>query len=162
MKRITDRVKFGFFAVLVVAAGCATGQKPDSATFPGSSKAAASQGASDSVTLQGTWKGHEGGANPERSVSLVLSGANLEFHGADPNDWCKGTFSLRENTNPKQLIGVITDAPDLQVVGKTVNAIYRIEDGVLTIAGNAPGSPAPPAAFDAPDARQLVLQAEKP
>lgn len=128
----------------VVAAGCATPHT------------------SDSAALQGTWKGQEIGVNAERPASLVLSGANLEFHGADAGDWCKGTFSLREDTNPKQMIGVITDAPDLQYVGKTVNAIYRIKDGALTIAGNAPGNPAPPAAFDAPDARQFVFKAEKP
>jgi uncharacterized protein (TIGR03067 family) len=150
MKRKTDIFKLGFVALLVVAAGCAAPPKPDSVAK------------SDSAALQGSWKGQEIGGNSERSVSLVLSGANLDFHGADANDWCKGTFSLREDTHPKQLIGVITDGPDPQYVGKTVRAIYRIEDGTLTISGNEPGNPDPPAAFDAPNARQLVFKAEKP
>jgi uncharacterized protein (TIGR03067 family) len=151
MKRTTEMLKSGFVAILVVAAGCAAPHKSDSAAPP-----------ADSAALQGSWKGQEIEGNSERTVSLVLSGANLEFHGADANDWCKGTFSLREDTNPKQMIGVITEGPDPRYVGKTVYAIYRIEDGVLTISGNAPGSPAPPAAFDAPDARQLVFKIEKP
>jgi uncharacterized protein (TIGR03067 family) len=151
MKRTIDSVKLGFVVMLVAAAGCATQHKSDSPTPVSATP--------DSVTLQGTWKGQEV-ANPERSVSLVLSGTNLIFHGADSNDWCKGTFSLRPDTNPKQFIGVITDAPDPQYIGKTANAIYRIEEGVLTITGHQPGDPDPPTAFDASDARQLVLKAE--
>jgi uncharacterized protein (TIGR03067 family) len=163
MRRKTDISKLGFALVLAVAAGCAAPHKSDSSNLQSPPpESATGQATSDAAALQGTWKGQAVGANPEASVSLVLSGANLEFHGESSNDWCKGTFSLREDTHPKQLIGVITDAPDPQVVGKEVNAIYKLEDGVLTIAGNAPGTPTPPAAFDAPDARQLVLKAEKP
>ena len=82
----------------------------------------------------------------------------MEFRGADDNDWCKGTFSLREDTNPKRLTGVITEAPDAQFVGKTANAIYKIENGTLTIAGNQPGNLDAPASFDAPGARLLFLK----
>jgi uncharacterized protein (TIGR03067 family) len=150
MKRTIDLVKLGFVAMLLPAAGCAT-PHPSHPSHP-----------SDSPALQGSWKGRVVGGDSERPVSLVFSGANLEFHGADANDWCKGTFSLREDTRPKQLIGVITEGPDPQYVGARVYAIYRLEEGVLTISGNAPGSSAPPADFDAPDARQLVFKIERP
>jgi hypothetical protein len=55
----------------------------------------------------------------------------LEFHGADANDWLKGTFSLRENTTPRQLEGVVTDAASAQYIGKVVHVIYKIEGGTL-------------------------------
>ena len=147
MKRTIDFVKFSYVAMLLLAAGCATPQPSPP---------------SDSAAIQGSWKGRVVGGDSERPVSLVFSGSNLEFLGTDAYDWCKGTFSLREDTRPKQLIGVITDGPDLQYVGMKVYAIYRIDEGVLTISGNAPGSTAPPADFDAPDARQLVFKIEKP
>jgi uncharacterized protein (TIGR03067 family) len=144
MKRTANIVKLAFVAISLATAGCSTLHK------------------SDSVALQGSWKGQEIAGNAERPASLVLSGANLEFHGAEADDWCKGTFSVRENTNPKQLIGVITDGPDARYVGKTVNAIYWIKDGALKITGHAPGNPAPPAGFDEPGTRQFIFKLEKP
>jgi len=116
---------------------------------------------SDSSALQGTWKGQEAIGGAEGSCSLVISGYALEYHGADVNDWCKGTFMLREDTNPKQLVGVISECPDPQYVGKAVCSIYKIEAGTLTIAGNHPGNPEVPASFDAPGARKLVLKNEQ-
>jgi len=144
MNRIADMLKLGVVVMLVVASGCSKSHKPDS------------------VTLQGTWKGQEIGASAKGSASLLLSGANLEFHGANTNEWYKATFTLREDTNPKQLVAIITECPALQYVGKTANAIYRIENGTLTITGNEPGNPAVPAAFDAPDARQIVFKMDRP
>ena len=91
-----------------------------------------------------------------------MAGANLEFHGADPNEWYKATFTLHEDTTPKQLVAVITECPIPQYVGKTANAIYRIENGTLTLTGNEPGNPAVPVAFDAPGTRQIVFKIEKP
>lgn len=72
-------------------------------------------------------------------------------------EWYKATFVLREDTTPKQLQAVITDCPAPQYVGKTANAIYKIEDGKLTLTGNEPGNPAVPGSFDAPGARQIVF-----
>jgi hypothetical protein len=37
-------------------------------------------------------------------------------------------------------------------------AIYRLENGTLTITGNEPGNPAVPTAFDAPDSACLELR----
>jgi uncharacterized protein (TIGR03067 family) len=111
----------------------------------------------DSVVLQGTWSGQEVGAKTQDSPSLTFDGTKLEFHGADPREWYKATYTLREDTNPKQLEAVITDCPAPQYVGKTAHAIYKIEDGKLTLTGNEPGNPAVPASFDAQGARQIVF-----
>lgn len=138
MKRIAGVFSL-VLAVLLGAGGCSTLPK------------------SDSAALQGTWQGHEIGGGTEGLSRVIISGNALEFRGADANDWCKGTFTLREDTNPKQLIGVIRDGPDPQDFGRTIRAIYRIEAGTLTLAGNAPDSPEGPASFDAPGCRKFVL-----
>src|ERR1035437_7272679 len=140
MKRTIDMLRLGFVAVLVAASGRSKSHQ------------------SDSVALQGTWKGQEIGVNAKGSPSLVLSGANLEFRGADTNEWYKATFTLREDTNPKKLIAVVTDCPFPQYVGKTSQAIYRIENGTLTLAANEPGNSAVPANFDASNARVILFK----
>src|ERR1051326_1609408 len=97
---------------------------------------------SDSAALQGAWNGRVTGGGGEGACSLTITGKTVDFRGPDADDWCKGTFTLREDTNPKQLIGVITDCPDASVIGKTVNAIYRLEGGTLELTGSPPGDPA--------------------
>jgi len=82
----------------------------------------------------------------------------LEFRGADTNEWYKGTFTLREDQNPKQLLGVIAACPAPNYIGKTVYAIYRIEAGTLTLAGNEPGNAEVPKSFDGPGSRKFVLK----
>jgi uncharacterized protein (TIGR03067 family) len=115
-------------------------------------------GQSDAVTLQGTWSGQESGASGTGSPSLLLHGTNLEFHGANPLEWYKATFTLHEDTTPKQLVAIITDCPVPRYIGKPANAIYQIQDGALTITGNEPGNPAMPTSFDAPHARTFVFK----
>ena len=78
-------------AVLLGAVGCSTLHK------------------SDSATLQGTWQGHEIGAGTEDSGTLVISENHLEFRSGNANEWYKGTYSLREDVNPKQLVISITE-----------------------------------------------------
>jgi len=112
---------------------------------------------SDSATLQGKWTGQEAGENAKGNCSLTVQGSSFEFHGADNNEWYKATFSGYD-TNPKQLMTVITDCPFPQYVGRTAYAIYQLQDGTLTIAGNEPGNPIVPASFDAPGARKFVFK----
>ena len=113
--------------------------------------------ASDLSALQGTWKGQVK-SNPDHPCSFVVSKSNFEFHDkADTNVWYKGTFSLRQDTTPGQFIAVITECPFPQYVGKKSMAIYRLQEGKLSITGNEPGNPAVPAAFDAPDAARMEV-----
>ena len=134
MKTISNILHLSLIALLLGAFGCSKH--------------------SDSTSIKGAWEGQEGGA----ANSLVLSDNNLEFHGANPQEWYKGTFTLREDTDPKQMIVTITDCPAPQYVGKVANAIYRIENGTLTIAGNEPGNPTFPAGFDAKGARVIAFK----
>ena len=113
---------------------------------------------SDSVALQGKWKGREVAADSEGPCYLIISGRTLEFRGANTNEWYKGTFSLREDTNPRQVVVAIAECSIPQYITKTSYGIYQIEDGTLTIAANEPGSPEVPPSFDAPGARRFVLK----
>lgn len=97
--------------------------------------------------------------NATGKASLVLKGSSLEVHGEDPGEWYKGTFSVYDTT-PKQLVILITDCPMPQYVGKTAYAIYKLENGTLTVTGNEPGNPTVPAGFDASGARKLVFKQE--
>jgi uncharacterized protein (TIGR03067 family) len=90
--------------------------------------------------------------------SVSFSKNTVEFHGADKDDWCKGIFTLHEDTNPKQIVATIIEAPDARVIGQAVHAIYRIEAAKLTLTGNQPGNSDVPSGFDAPNTRTLVLE----
>jgi uncharacterized protein (TIGR03067 family) len=128
-------------------------RKPDSAK--------SDPGKSDSAALQGTWiEQEETVGDDAKPTSLVIEGSNLEFqfHNEETNEIIKATFSLHEDKNPKQLTGVITASPDPEDIGKKFNAIYKIEDGTLTITANDPGEPAMPTAFDAPDMDKLIYR----
>ncbi|HTY89079.1 MAG TPA: hypothetical protein VMB80_16655 [Candidatus Acidoferrum sp.] len=114
----------------------------------------------DSARIQGTWKGQEIGGNTEGSRCLIISGSTLEFRGANPDDWCKGTFTLREDTDPRRLVGTITECRQAEYIDKTVCAIYRLQGDTLTIAGYEPGNSSVPSAFDAPGVRHFVLKRE--
>ena len=110
----------------------------------------------DAKVVQGTWKGQE--PNATASSSLVMTGTNLEFHGANPQEWYKGSYTLRDDTNPKQMIVVITECADPKDVGKTSYAIYQIQDGMMTISAHEPGDTNVPASFDGPTVRKIVFK----
>lgn len=113
---------------------------------------------SDLNALQGTWLGTEEGTAPDAHSVLKISGDKLDFVGTDTNDWCKGTFTLHEDTNPKQFVGVIKACPSPDGIGVGIFAIYSIKDGKFTISGSSPGETNFPSSFDAPGARKIVFQ----
>jgi uncharacterized protein (TIGR03067 family) len=110
------------------------------------------------TVLEGAWHGRDVTPGHEGPASMTVSGQSLEFHGGDANDWLKATFTLREDTLPKQWIGMVTDGPTPENIGKKIYAIYKIENGALTIAGHGPGDSDIPSAFDDPNSRQFVLK----
>ena len=125
----------------ILTAGCAQHQKPDA------------------TTLQGTWNGRQLNNTSDHQCSLIISGNNYEFQDeADSNSWNKGTFTLREDTNPRQYIAVVSECHVPQFEGKTVMAIYRLENDTLTMASSAPGKSEAPAAFDARGVAQMEFK----
>jgi len=147
MKHSAKIFQTGLVVLLLAAAACSKTSAPKTNDVP---------------ALQGAWKGRETGVNGPGSPVLVLTGNNLEFHGADTNEWYKGTYTLLEDRNPKQLVAIITECPDPAYVGKRSYGIYKLEAGTLTLSANEPGARSFPAAFDSPGARQFVFQMDKP
>lgn len=149
----TDIMKITWLTVVgagwLLVAGCASAPPPDS------------------VLIQGSWAGQEVRNGRSFQSSLSLVGRDWEFHGADLNDWSKGTYTLREDTTPKQLTVVITQSPRSQEIGETIHAIFQVrpgpqtdqqpDQGTLILTANAPGNPQPPAGFGDRQARQIVF-----
>ena len=127
-------------AALLGTTGCSKAKKPDA------------------TAVQGTWKGQEANGPAAALDSLVLTGTNLEFHAANGQEWYKGTFTLREDTTPKQICVLITGCPDPKYVGKTACGIYQIQDGIMTIAAHEPGDTNVPIGFDGTDVRKIVFK----
>jgi uncharacterized protein (TIGR03067 family) len=125
---------------LLWASGCATLQK------------------SDTTALQGTWKGEEISSHVGGTRYFIFTGNTVEFQGANNDDWCRGTFTLREDTNPRQIIGTITQCHQREYIGKVARGIYELNGDTLTIAGYEPGTPTAPTSFNARGARHFVLQ----
>jgi RNA polymerase sigma factor (sigma-70 family) len=103
--------------------------------------------------LQGRWKGSNT-AHPGQECTLNISGDKIEYRGAAPNDWLRGTFILNENSNPKQL-----DVTILEPARSFVHCIYQADGGGITIAAAEHGSPLRPADFTpSPQVDVLELQ----
>jgi uncharacterized protein (TIGR03067 family) len=140
------------------ASGCST---PPESNSPAVASENSTPPKTYSTVVDGSWHGREVTPGREGPASLTISGQTLEFHGADANDWLKGTFTLRDDTHPKQFVGVVTECAQPEYVGKKCCAIYKLEDGTLTATGNEPGDSNIPSAFDAAGSRQFVFKHEQ-
>jgi uncharacterized protein (TIGR03067 family) len=116
--------------------------------------------AADLQLLQGTWEGvWEGAAAGDKSqgkITITITGHSFHFH-RDTNFWFETTIALPVGTDPKQLHATIKGCPTSQAdsIGKVVGAIFKIEDGTLTLADYAiPGEP--PKSFADATSRYVV------
>ena len=99
-----------------------------------SSQGAAKQGINTELKLkrlQGTWEGVQVGEDAK--ITIVIQGVTLHFH-RDKNFWFKTTITLPETKEPKQLHATINDCAEKGSIGELVKAVYKIEDGKLTLA----------------------------
>ena len=102
--------------------------------------------------LQGTWEGVLVGDKAQQKITITITGNSLHFH-RDTNFWWKTTITLPADTNPRQLHATIKDCHDCppqqeNSAGTVVVAIFKIEDGTLTLAtGNGDGKA--PKSFEA-------------
>jgi uncharacterized protein (TIGR03067 family) len=131
MKNTMKLLSVGCVALLLAVCGCSNSAKKEAAA------------------VQGNWQGEEPGGKQTPT---------LEFRGSDPQEWYKGTYTLHPETTPKKMIVTITECAFPQYVGKTANAIYKIENGMLTIASFEPGAGSFPASFDAKGVRQISFK----
>ncbi len=102
--------------------------------------------------LQGTWEGVLAGDKSDDKYTVTISGNSFHFQ-RDSKFWFATTITLPAGTDPRQLHATIKAcAPGQETsVGKVVVAIFKIEDGTLTLAtGGSDSSPeGAPKSFEA-------------
>jgi uncharacterized protein (TIGR03067 family) len=118
---------------------------------------ASSAAKSSPESLQGSWKGKEIDGNGDGPVSLKVDGNRFEFHGADENEWYKGTFTIHDDADPHQFLALIAECPNQDFIGKTSKAIYRLQGSKLMLAARMPGSDQAPADFNDSESRKFEL-----
>ena len=113
---------------------------------------------SQTEILQGKWKGVEVGREAEGNCTMDITRDSIHFQGADKSEWYKATYTIVAG-DPAQIHATITDCPAPDFVGKSSSAIYKIEGGKLTLAGNKPGDSEAPKRFEGnPDSRVFVFK----
>ena len=97
------------------------------------------------------------GQEKNGNVTTTSTGNSLHFY-RDTNFWFKTTFTLPVGTDLKQLHATIKDCASGQEssVGKVVVAIYKIEDGTLTLVAIADGDEETPKSFEAAETKGLT------
>lgn len=104
--------------------------------------------AADLQPLQGSWEGALVGQEAAGKVSITITGNSLHFQGLNPDEWYETTFTLPTGTYPQQLHATIKDCPHpCDDIGKVVLAIFKIEDGTLTLVGIQATAVEPPKTF---------------
>ena len=102
--------------------------------------------------LQGTWQGAVVGDESHQKITITITGNSLHFH-RDTNFWFETTITLPAGKDPRQLHATIKGCPPpADSIGQVVVAIFKIEDGTLTLAtGNGDGEA--PKSFEAAENR---------
>ena len=103
--------------------------------------------AAQTQRLQGTWQGVLVGEESAGKITITFTGHSLRFQGRETNDWYEATFTLPAGTNPEQLRATITGCQRTNDIGAVVGAIFKIEDGTLTLAGIQDRDQEPPKSF---------------
>jgi hypothetical protein len=79
--------------------------------------------------LQGYWEGDGAGGK----CSITITGNSLHYRAG--TNWYETTLTLPAGTDPQQLHATVKDsASSTNDIGQVVFAIFKIEDGALTLA----------------------------
>lgn len=104
--------------------------------------------------LQGEWEGEGAGGK----CAITITGNSLHYRAG--TNWWKTTFTLPAGADPQQLHATIKDSsPPTNGIGKVVFAIFKIEDGTLTLA-EIDGADEPPKAFSSASSRYVLKQVQ--
>jgi hypothetical protein len=98
--------------------------------------------------LQGSWEGVLVGQETAGRISITITGNSLHFQRLGRDDWFETTFTLPAGTYPQQLHATIKNCTEpCDDIGKVVFAIFKIEDGTLTLVGIQASAVEPPKTF---------------
>ena len=149
MKKATNRQSLLGALALSSAALLTAYQSTPAQTPPKSSTPTAI--ASELKPLQGYWEGEGAGGK----CSITITGSSLHYRNS--SGWFKTTFTLPAGADPQQLHATIKEnsPPSKDAIGQVVFAIFKIEDGVLTLT-TYDGSDEPPKTFDNATSRYVV------
>ena len=105
--------------------------------------------------LQGYWEGDGAGGK----CAITITGNSLHYRAG--TNWYKTTFTLPAGTDPQQLHATIKDCspPSTNAIGTVVFAIFKIEDGTLTLAEDDM-SDKPPKTFSSASSRYVVKEVQ--
>lgn len=108
--------------------------------------------------LQGKWEGATVGQELTETVTITVTGNSFHFH-RDTNFWFETTITLPADTKPQQLHATIkgSAASQRDAIGKVVVALFKIEDGTLTLATNGHGAEKLPKSFEVTENEGLTL-----
>ena len=97
------------------------------------------------------------GQEKNGTITITITNNSLHFH-RDTNFWFETTITLAAGTDPRPLHATIKDCASGQEssVGKVAVAIYKIEDGKLTLAALGDGDAETPKSFEAADEKGLT------
>jgi len=113
------------------------------------------QTAAELQRLQGTWEGVKEGDK----ITITITGNSFRFY-RDTNFWFETTITLPAGTDPQQLRATIERCPPSQnnSIGKVVPAIFKIEEGTLTLAAFPDHEAEPPKNFEDREAMRYELR----
>jgi uncharacterized protein (TIGR03067 family) len=113
--------------------------------------AASQPTAAELKLLQGTWEGVTVGDPSKKQITITINGNSLHFY-RDAKFWFETTITLPAGKNPQQLHATIKDsAAPKDAIGRLVRAIFKIEDGTLTLATGGDDDEGTPKSFEATD-----------
>ena len=97
------------------------------------------------------------GDESHNKYTITISGNSFHFH-RDADFWFATTITLPAGTDPRQLHATIDDSAPGQEssVGEVVVAIYKIEDGTLTLVARGDGGDETPTSFEGTEDRGLT------
>lgn len=106
--------------------------------------------------LQGHWEGEGAGGK----CSITITGNTLLYRKS--TDWFKTEFTLPAGTEPRQLHATIKECfpPADQSIGTVVHALFKLEDGTLTLATYGGPEKPSPEILDDPANRYVVKKVQ--
>jgi uncharacterized protein (TIGR03067 family) len=102
------------------------------------------------------------GDKSHTKITIQITGNSFHFH-RDTNFWFETTITLLAGTEPQQFRATIKhSAPPEESNGKVVVAIFKIEDGTLTVAAGGDGAEGPPKSFVGENVTRYELRKVQP